>query len=153
MNKEHQKLLKETSERNIKEIAFNIGCHRNTVVREIDGRAKHSMLDKVIGFMNAEDGDRIIQYLTASQDGFFFRDVKRLGASDFTVIPALLKEFTELMNVLAESLLDGKVTEAEYKKIKKEWADCSAIVQALFAAIERGDYKGQQPTSRTAERQ
>lgn len=138
--RELDKLFAEATKGKNKEVAFELGCCVNTVDRETNGKAKYQLLEKLQAFMNAEDGDRIVRKVCELQGGFFFRDISRDHENDFKIVPALLKEFSELMSVLADSLLDGKVTDKEYTRMRKEWADCQSIVHALFVAIEKGDY-------------
>lgn len=135
-------LKRATADANIKDLAFDLGRTTKSVGDHINGSVKMSILDKIEVWLNYDNADVIIKHLCEKEGGFFVKDIIRLNGDDFTIIPKLLKEFSEYLNTLSESLLDGKVTKAELTELRKEWQDVNSIVQGLFIAFERGDYDG-----------
>ena len=124
----------------VKELASELSCSVSYIYQMRRGD-EPNVLDKVETYMNKSDNDNAIQWLCASQGGFFFRDIDRTSDMDFKIVPKILSEFSEFLAVLADSLADGKVTDREEARLDKEWNDVQAIVQTLKGQIKRGDYR------------
>jgi len=137
---DHNKLLQESTKGKTKEIAYVMGCTPNTVNREMNGEIKFNFLDKALPYMNACDNDEIINYLAASQGGFFFRDIYRDGWKDYRIVQSILKEFSELFVEVSDSLQDGVIDREEEKRIDKEWGDLQGVMQSFKRAIKRGEF-------------
>jgi hypothetical protein len=140
MRKELDKILQNSTKGHKKEIAYELGCHTNTIDREMNGGVKWNFIEKALAFMDCSEGNDIINYLAASQGGFFVPDTSRINLDDFKVIPRLLKEFSEFTAEMSSSLVDECISESELESMRKEWADCNAVVQGFFMSVERGDY-------------
>jgi len=140
MRKQLDKILQDSTKGKTKEVALNLGCHTNTVDREMDGSVKYNCLEKTIAFMDCSIDDAIIQELSASQGGVFVHvpDVTPSGGGK--IISELLKEFSELTGEIADSFQDGKIDKSEIVKMRKELADINSVTEAFFICAERGDY-------------
>lgn len=140
MRKELDKILQNSTKGHKKEIAYELGCHTNTIDREMTGGVKYNCLEKTIAFMAVDKKGAIIQKLSATQGGVFVRvpDVTPRGGGK--IISELLKEFSDLTGEIAESFQDGKIDKSEIVKMRKELADINAVTEAFFICAERGDY-------------
>ena len=136
---EEEQLLNNAVGRKVKELKRGTGKSLSYHYQELRGSTKN-ILERVKVYLDAEDGDTLIQYLCSTQNGFFYRDLPRISSTDFTIVPRILKEFSDYLTCLSESLLDGRITDHEKYKLRKEWSEVSSIVQSLFAAIDRGEY-------------
>lgn len=140
MRKELDTILQNSTKGHKKEIAYELGCHTNTIDREMTGGVKYNCLEKTIAFMAVDKKGAIIQKLSATQGGVFVRvpDVTPRGGGK--IISELLKEFSDLTGEIAESFQDGKIDKSEIVKMRKELADINAVTEAFFICAERGDY-------------
>ncbi len=140
MSKDYNELLRESTKGKTKEIAYNMGCNNNTIVREMDGSIKYNFMVKGVAFMNASDDDAIIQELAASQGGVFVvvPDIKPGGEA--VAISSMVKEFGELLSEIGESKRDGKIDKSEVVRMRKELTDFIAVAEAFLICAERGDY-------------
>jgi len=140
MRKELDTILQNSTKGHTKEIAYELGCHTNTIDREMNGGVKYNCLEKTIAFMAVDKKGAIIQKLSATQGGVFVRvpDVTPSGGGK--IISELLKEFSDLTGEIAESFQDGKIDKSEIVKMRKELADINAVTEAFFICAERGDY-------------
>lgn len=131
-------VLRDAVGHKIKEIAFKTGLSKSFHYQELSGKTKN-ILDRVKIYIDAEDGDSILQWLCNENEGYF---VKRLtaGNSQNQVIAKLLLEFSEVMKVVADALMDGKVSMREYKNIRSEWTDVQAVMEGFLDAVERGEF-------------
>ena len=137
---ELDKLLTDCTKGKNKEMAFELGSCLNSVNREMNGKAKYQLMEKLNVFMDAEDGDRIVQKVCEMQGGFFFRDVYRDGWKDYRIVQSILKEFSELFTEVSDSLEDGIIDKHEERRIDKEWADLQGVLQSFKRAIRRGEF-------------
>lgn len=124
----------------VKELAAEDNVSVRYIYQMREGIAAN-ILDRAEIYLNKSEDDAGIQWLCASQGGFFFRDIDRTSDMDFKIVPKILSEFSEFLAVLADSLADGKVTDREEARLDKEWNDVQAIVQTLKGQIKRGDYR------------
>ncbi len=134
-----REIFNEMTEGRVKDIAGADGVSPRHIYNMRSGAA-HNILDRAETYMNKSEGDAGIQWLCSSQGGFFYRDFQRLNDTDFSIIPEILREFSDYLGCLSASLADGIISDQERTKLRKEWGEVASIVQSLFAAIDRGDY-------------
>jgi len=132
-------ILNKAVGKKVKEIAHKTGLSKGYHYQELRGDTPN-IIQRVKIYLDAEDGDTLIQYLCDTQQGLFYRDLPRISDTDFSIIPKILKEFSDYLNCLSSSLADGVISDAERIKLRKEWSEVAGIVQSLFVAIDRGDY-------------
>ena len=134
-----RKIFNEMTEGRVKEIAGADNVSPRHIYNMRSGAA-HNILDRAETYMNKSEGDAGIQWLCSSQGGFFFRDIERASDMDFKIVPKILKEFSEFLNVLSTSLEDGVISDEEKDRLYSEWDDLSGVVQTLKRQIEKGEY-------------
>ena len=137
---ELDRLLTDCTKGKNKEMAFELGSCLNSVNREMNGKAKYQLIEKLNVFMDAEDGDRIVQKVCEMQGGIFVSipDIKPGGGA--LIVSELLKEFSELTAEIGKSFDDGRIDKAEIKRMRKELADINSVAEGFFISAERGDY-------------
>ena len=132
-------ILNKAVGKKVKEIAHKTGLSKGYHYQELRGDTPN-ILERTKVYLDAEDGDTLIQHLCRTQNGFFYRDIERDSDMDFKIVPKILKEFSEFLNVLSSSLEDGVISDAEKEKLYSEWDDLSGVVQTLKRQIEKGEY-------------
>ena len=132
-------ILNKAVGKKVKEIAHKTGLSKGYHYQELRGYTPN-ILERTKVYLDAEDGDTLIQHLCRTQNGFFYRDIERDSDMDFKIVPKILKEFSEFLNVLSSSLEDGVISDAEKEKLYSEWDDLSGVVQTLKRQIEKGEY-------------
>lgn len=137
---ELDRLLTDCTKGKHKEMAFNQGSSLNTIERECNGSIKYNCIEKLQVFMDAEDGDRIMQKVCEMQGGIFVSIPEIKPGGGALIVSELLKEFSELTAEIGKSFSDGKIDKAEIKRMRKELADINSVAEGFFISAERGDY-------------
>ena len=124
---------------NVKELAEDLKISETHAYRHInaDGNIKISILEQMNIWCEHGDGDEILKKLAAMQGCIVYREVCRGDYNDIAVIPVIIKEFGDFVTEIGQSYADGKVTQREYDRLRKEWAECSEPVMGMFAGIEK----------------
>lgn len=131
---------------NIKELAADLGkvqgketLSKSYVYQQLSARTAN-ILQRCEVWLKHEKGDSILQWLCNENEGYFVKRIVRRGKTDHTIIAKLMVEFSEVMKAIAESLIDGKVEDKEYRNMRKEWQDVQALMESFFDDVESGKY-------------
>jgi len=128
--------LKDSTVNNVKELAFDLGITKKQVYNHLKGAVKATALRDISIWMDHTEGDELIDKLCATQDGYFYREIKN-EAGDFKVVATIIKEFGEFVTAIADGQSDGVITRSELNRIKKEFGELNVIALGMILGIER----------------
>jgi transposase-like protein len=84
-----------------------------------------------------------IIWLCEQMNGFYTKNTAGSSAEIDALLPVtqkILREFSELLEAISMSANDGRVTEVEAAKIRKEWEDLKRISEQFVIACEKKQY-------------
>ena len=110
-----------------------------------EGAGADNPLDRLEKLCRITGDTGPIKWLCRSADGFFVPnpnpDMAREPASLLHVTQKILKEFSEMLSTVSDSVTnDGCVDPAESRRIRKEWEDLKGVAESFVTACEQGIY-------------
>ncbi len=132
-------ILNKAVGKKVKEIAHKTGLSKGYHYQELRGDTPN-ILERTKVYLDAEDGDTLIQHLCRSQNGFFFKDIERTSDMDFKIVPQIISQFAGFLESLSNGLADGIIEDWEKDEIFSKLDNFNGIVQTLKMQIDRGDY-------------
>lgn len=97
-------------------------------------------LGDTIELMKHSENDKILNYICAEFGGVFVKNAEA-KASEKTVhqdIAMIFKESADILSVLSDSSKDGKITQEEGEKIRREVDEFNQVVFGLLQEVEKG---------------
>lgn len=100
-------------------------------------------LDRVIKLYESTGDINIIRWLCQLANGFFVKNVdvnidkKRNLISDMQKV---IKEFSDLLNALSDSIKDNRISQAEAEQIRKEWEELKSLGEHVAICAQKGLY-------------
>lgn len=91
-------------------------------------------LRHVIPLTRASGSDALIRYLAEACGGVFFRVPSVSAALDVSAIATIVREFGELLEEVSRATADGRVTDDELTRVRREAND---VITAIAAYVER----------------
>ena len=86
--------------------------------------------------------DAVIGWLCRHAGGFLVKnptDHKDIDESVLHVTQSMVKEFSEVLQAVSESVADGKGVDAEEaERIRDEWEELKSVGESFVVACERG---------------
>lgn len=117
-------------------------------VAEIFGRIGSSYLSNILNGAAPTPVDLLVQATREFEDTHAIEEVCRLCGGVFTALPAgeintasmakVVREFGEYLTAEAQALEDGKITEEDAARIRKEGLD---VISVIHAAIANAEYQ------------
>jgi hypothetical protein len=99
-------------------------------------------LDRVEGLLKSTGDHRIAQWICQRANGFFIQNPKGIPQPHY-LIPAtnqIVREFADLLHVIAKAAHDNEVTQTEAKKIRARWEELKSVTEGFAAGCEKGDF-------------
>lgn len=120
-----------------KQVAHDSGIQPGTLYKWISGENKNCLDDTEALINNSPNGEEIIKHLCNKSGGYFVKELQVEGHKDFQIIPDTLREFSELMQAIADGLIDGKITRYEHDRIKNELHDVNSLLMGWLNSCEK----------------
>jgi hypothetical protein len=105
-------------------------------------------LDRVREMYQLTKDIRLIRWLCNEAGGFFAANPvpdlrKSAGATIFDETRTMVRDFSELLDAITESLEDDQQVDAEEAdQIRQKWEDLKACVEGFALSCEKGLYRG-----------
>src|ERR1700722_6708746 len=105
-------------------------------------------LDRVREMYQLTKDIRLIRWLCNEAGGFFAANPvpdlrKSRGATIFDETRTMVRDFSELLDAITESLEDDQQVDAEEAdQIRQKWEDLKACVEGFALSCEKGLYRG-----------
>lgn len=128
-------VLKENVTIPTKDLAGKLGMSKENIYKWFDGSQKNP-LDRLEVILENSDSSAILNYLCHKNGGYYLKAPK-VNQHSASICSEACKEFGELLTAVSISLEDGKVSKAEYFKIKKEWNDVMNVIQSALDGWEK----------------
>ena len=103
-------------------------------------------LDRIGSLVRLLQDNRPLHWLCQDADGFFVSNPAAASARTGPVLQAthqMLKEFSELLAVISESVAgDQSIEPEEARRIRKEWEELKTLTESFVVACEQGSFQG-----------
>ena len=140
-----KEVLKQTS---AKQIAADLGLSLSLVYKWAEVPAQNSgsgasnPLDRIDQLLKSTGDKRIAQWVCERADGFFIGNpqAKALPTSLIPVTNEIVREFADLLAVIAAASADSQVTPDEAKQIRRRWEDLKSVAEGFIHAAEQGSF-------------
>lgn len=100
-------------------------------------------LDRVIKLYELTGDMGIIQWLCRRAEGFLVKnpeiDITRRG-SLISELQKIIKEFSDLLSAVSESIKDNKISKDEAEQIRKEWEALKILGESIAICAQKGLY-------------
>jgi hypothetical protein len=139
-------LLKDTT---AKEISADMGLSLSLIYKWAEppaadsGSGSSNPLDRVRQLIEITGDDRIAAWVSQRSGGFFIDNPAALRESD-DLIPAtndIVRQFADMLGVIATAAADQKITGAEAKHIRAQWERLKSITEGFVKAAESGHFE------------
>jgi hypothetical protein len=140
-----KEVLKQTS---AKQISADLGLSLSLVYKwaEVPGQDAGSgainPLDRIEQLLKSTGDKRIAQWVCERAGGFFIANPVS-SPQPLSLIPVtneIVREFADLLTVIAAASVDSKVTPVEAKQIRRRWEDLKSVAEGFIHAAERGTF-------------
>jgi len=132
-------VFEKMTEGKVKEIASETSCSIGYIYQMRRGETPN-ILDRTETFLNKEEGSEGIQWLCASQGGFFYKEIEYEGQHDFSIVSKVLNGFSDYFKTFSDSLADGEVDLNEAESCREMWNKLKAVVEPFLQGAEDGKY-------------
>ncbi|MDF7824289.1 hypothetical protein P4B35_09725 [Pontiellaceae bacterium B12227] len=146
----YEVMKKSVSDLGVKSVAADLGLSTSLIYKwcqptdSEDASGADNPLDRLARVYELTGDRGPIQWLCREADGYF---VENTQTDEVNPVPLLhmtrriVREFSELLDVLTESIEnDGKIDAEESKKIRKEWEELKSSAEGFVGACEKGVY-------------
>jgi len=99
-------------------------------------------LDRIEALYESTGDERIVQWICQRAGGFFIHNPVQKPAPHY-LIPAtnrIVQEFADLLQVVAVTAGDNRITLDEAKKIRQRWEDLKSVTEGFVAGCEHGNF-------------
>lgn len=140
-----KEVLKQTS---AKQIAADLGLSLSLVYKwaEVPGQDAGSgasnPLDRIDQLIKSTGDKRIAQWVCERAGGFFIANPVP-APQPVSLIPVtneIVREFADLLTVIATASADNTVTQDEAKQIRRRWEDLKSVAEGFIHAAEQGNF-------------
>lgn len=140
-------LLKDTS---AKQICADMGLSLSLIYKWAEppasdsGSGSSNPLDRVKQLIEITGDQRISQWVAQQSGGFFIDNPAALRESD-ELIPAtndIVRQFADMLGVIAAAAADQEITDAEAKRIRAQWEGLKSVTEGFVQAAEAGNFGG-----------
>ena len=126
---------------NKKELASELGfSDPSYLYRQLNGKERN-VLEQIQPWIEAENGDIIIQWLCKENGGFFYKEQEYEGIQDFSIINKVLDGFSDYFKTFSHSLADGEVDIKEGEACREKFNKLKSIIEPFLQAAENGKYR------------
>ena len=140
-----KEVLKQTS---AKQISADLGLSLSLVYKWAEvpaqdaGSGASNPLDRIDQLLKSTGDKRIAQWVCERAGGFFTANPVT-ASQPVSLIPMtnqIVREFADLLTVIAAASADSKVTPAEAKQIRRRWEDLKSVAEGFINAAEKGNF-------------
>jgi transposase len=140
-----KEVLKQTS---AKQIAADLGLSLSLVYKWTEapaqdaGSGASNPLDRIDQLLKSTGDKRIAQWVCERAGGFFIAN-PQAAPQPQSLIPVtneIVREFADLLTVIASASADSKVTQVEAKQIRRRWEDLKSVAEGFIHAAEQGNF-------------
>jgi hypothetical protein len=132
-----------------KQIAAEMGLSLSLIYKWAEppdpavGRGATNPLDRVETLMRCCNDSRIVQWICEKAGGFFVKNPKLALPPPDYLVPAtnqIVKEFADLLAVIATAAVDNRVTREEAENIRGRWEELKTVTEGFVQCCEQGNF-------------
>jgi len=140
-----KEVLKQTS---AKQISADLGLSLSLVYKWAElpsqdaGSGASNPLDRIDQLIKSTGDKRIAQWVCERAGGFFIANPVA-APQPISLIPVtndIVREFADLLTVIAVASADSKVTPDEAQQIRRRWEDLKSVAEGFIRAAEQGNF-------------
>lgn len=117
-------------------------CQEPSVEIGDDSSGARNPLDRVLALYHSTGDIRVVNWLCNRAEGYFVANLeaeKKFGKGGVHQTQQMIKEFSDLLEVIAESFAnDGFIDMDEAKKIRREWQNLKSYGEEFVSGCEAG---------------
>ena len=140
-----KEVLKKTS---AKKIAADLGLSLSLVYKwaevpaEDAGSGTINPLDRIEQLLASTGDRRVAQWVCERAGGFFIANApaKPHPGSLIPVTHEIVREFADLLSVIAAASADSQVTADEARQLRRRWEDLKTVAEGFIHAAEQGNF-------------
>jgi hypothetical protein len=123
-------------------------CEAPAEKEDPDQSGAKNPLDRVREMYELTKDIRLVRWLCNCAGGFFISNPvpelrKSLDETIFAETRAMVRDFSELLDKVTESIEDDSVIDSEEAdQIRQKWEDLKAVVERFVISSEKGQFKG-----------
>ena len=141
-------VLKQTSP---KQIAADMGLSLSIIYKWAEtpdddvadpGSGAKNPLDRIEQLLKSTHDTRIAQWVCERAGGFFIANPETVpnGSALIPLTNSIVKEFADMLAVIATSASDSKITKEEARQIRRRWEDLKGVTETFVHAAEKGNF-------------
>jgi len=140
-----KEVLKKTS---AKQISADMGLSLSLIYKWAEppqdevGSGANNPLDRVEQLLKITNDARIAQWVSERADGFFIPNPK-VKPQAYDLIPStntIVKEFADMLGVIAMAAADSTITKKEATSIRARWEDLKSVTEGFVRHCEQGNF-------------
>ena len=140
-----KEVLKQTS---AKQISADLGLSLSLVYKWAEapaqdaGSGASNPLDRIDQLLKSTGDKRIVQWVCERAGGFFIANPEPTPQPQ-SLIPVtneIVREFADLLTVIAAASADSKVTQVEAAQIRRRWEVLKRVAEGFIRAAEQGNF-------------
>jgi hypothetical protein len=146
----HEVLKKAVTEVGAKSVASDMNLSSSLIYKwcepsEPEGAGgADNPLDRLLRIYELTGDTGPIAWLCQRAGGYYVANQPPVEKEKFSLLPTtrrILREFTELLDAVSESMEDdGKIDGKEAERIRAEWEDLKSIAEGFVTACEKGTF-------------
>jgi len=138
-------VLKTTS---AKQIAADMGLSLSLIYKwaeppsDDEGSGANNPLDRIEQLLKSTHDRRIAQWVCERAGGFFIAnpEAAQVGSSLIPFTNSIVKEFADMLAVIATAASDSKITKDEARQIRRRWEELKSVTEGFVHAAEKGNF-------------
>jgi len=106
-----------------------------------DASGSRNPLDRVREIYEMTGEDALVGWLCRQAGGFLVKNgpyKEDVGTSALHLTQQMIKEFSEVLEAVSDSVADDDVSVDDARRIRKEWEELKCIAEGFVVACERG---------------
>jgi len=138
-------VLKTTS---AKQIAADMGLSLSLIYKwaeppsDDEGSGANNPLDRIEQLLKSTHDRRIAQWVCERAVGFFIAnpEAEQAGSSLIPFTNSIVKEFADMLAVIATAASDSKITKDVARQIRRRWEELKSVTEGFVHAAEKGNF-------------
>lgn len=139
----HEVIKSAVDKAGVKAVAAKLGLSPAMVYKWCaapEGSGTPNPLDRLADLIALSKDPGLVAWLCEKSDGYFVANPDGKTQADPLAVLAqtqkLVREFSDLLDVIAKSMADGKVDAAEARRIRTEWEELKRHTEGFVRACE-----------------